>query len=304
MRNGRVEILVSNTGHLKPSARDGGRGLDNTRERLRLIYGDAATFSLSEIHGHGGSPARSADGARVNALLVDDERLARRELRRLLARHPDVTIAGEAATVDEAEARLREFPIDLLFLDIKMPGATGFDLLERLERVPLLVFTTAYDEFALRAFEVNACDYLLKPIRPDRLATALDKMRTLFSATRAFRRQPAHTRSAADRVFLRDGDRGWIVTMGEIVFFEGEGNYARAYFGANRPLIRTSLNALEARLDAKLFFRASRRHLINLRFVERIEAGDDDGYAVSLRGGHSVTVSRRQSRLLRESLEL
>jgi two-component system LytT family response regulator len=240
----------------------------------------------------------------VNALLVDDERLARKELRRLLAAHPDVSVVGEAATVDQAEARLHDLPVDLLFLDIKMPGATGFDLLERLERVPLLVFTTAYDEFALRAFEVNACDYLLKPIRPDRLTAALDKMRALWSAARAAAAAPAgpRLRSAADRVFLRDGDGCWIVAMGEIVFFEGEGNYARAHFGANRPLIRTSLNALEARVDPKLFFRASRRHLINLRFVERIDAGADDGYTVSLRGGHSVTVSRRQSRQLRESL--
>ena len=242
----------------------------------------------------------------MNALLVDDERIARNELRRLLLAHPDVTVIGEAATVDDAEARLRELPVDLLFLDIKMPGATGFDLLERIERVPLLVFTTAYDEFAFRAFEVNACDYLLKPIRPDRLAAALDKMRTLWSATRsaAVVLPEPRPRLASDRVFLRDGDRCWIVTMGEIVFFEGEGNYARVHFGTNRPLIRTSLNALEARVDPSLFFRASRRHLINLRFVERIDAGVDDGYTVTLRGGHSVAVSRRQSRQLRETMGL
>jgi two-component system LytT family response regulator len=242
----------------------------------------------------------------VKALIVDDERLARQELRRLLAAHPDVTVVGEAATVDDAEARLRERAVDLLFLDIKMPGATGFDLLERLDRVPLLVFTTAYDEFALRAFEVNACDYLLKPIRPDRLASALDKMRTLWSAARAAAATPAgpRLRSATDRVFLRDGDRCWIVTMAEIVLFEGEGNYARVLFGGNRPLVRTSLNALEARVDPALFVRASRRHLINLRHVERIDPGADGGYIVSMRGGHSVVVSRRQSRQLRESLGL
>jgi two-component system LytT family response regulator len=242
----------------------------------------------------------------MNALLVDDERLARQELRRLLAAHPDVTVVGEAATADEAETRLGELAVDLLFLDIKMPGASGFDLLERLDRVPLLVFTTAYDEFALRAFEVNACDYLLKPIHPDRLAGALDKMRLLWSASRATSTAaPArHLRSAADRVFLRDGDRCWIVTMAEIAFFEGDGNYARVHFGTNRPLIRTSLNALEARVDPALFFRASRKHLINLRFVERIDPGVGDGFTVQLRGGHAVDVSRRQSRTLRERLEL
>jgi two-component system LytT family response regulator len=248
----------------------------------------------------------------MNALLVDDERLARAELRRLLSVHPDVTVVGEAENPGEAEARLDELPVDLLFLDIKMPGGTGFDLLERLDRVPLLVFTTAYDEFALRAFEVNACDYLLKPIHPDRLAVALDKMRLLWSAARVTTppsSAPASTpgprlRAAADRVFLRDGDRCWIVTMGEIACFEGEGNYARVHFGANRPLLRTSLNALEARIDPALFFRASRKHLINLRFIERIEAGIDEAYTVTLRGGQSIEVSRRQSCRLRDSLGL
>jgi len=242
----------------------------------------------------------------VNALLVDDERLAREELRRLLAAHQDIAIVGEASTVDEAEARLKTLPVDLLFLDIKMPGATGFELLERLERVPLLVFTTAYDEFAFRAFEVNACDYLLKPVRPDRLASALDKMRMLFDAATVAAGQSGdrRPRTATDRVFVRDGDRCWIVTVSDIALFESEGNYARVYFGTNRPLIRTSLNALESRVDPALFFRASRRHLFNVRFVERIDPGVDDGYTVSLRGGLTVEISRRQARQLKEQLEL
>ena len=139
----------------------------------------------------------------MNALLVDDERLA------------DATI-------------------DLVFLDIQMPGASGFDVLERLDRVPLVVFTTAFDEFAVRAFEVNAFDYLMKPVRPERLASVLDKARTTLAAPRDA--QPARPRSATDRVFLRDGERCWIVQWAEIVLFEVEGNYARAYFGGNRPL--------------------------------------------------------------------
>ncbi len=227
-------------------------------------------------------------------------------MRRLLAAHHDIAVVGEASTADEAEARLKTLPVDLLFLDIKMPGATGFELLERLDRVPLLVFTTAYDEFAFRAFEVNACDYLLKPIRPDRLASALDKMRMLFGAA-AVAAGPSvdrRPRTATDRVFVRDGDRYWIVTVSDIALFESEGNYARVYFGGNRPLIRTSLNALESRVDPALFFRASRRHLFNVRFVERIDAGVDDGYTVSLRGGLTVEISRRQARQLKEQLEL
>jgi len=231
----------------------------------------------------------------LNALIVDDERLARNELRRLLAAHPDVTIAAEAANAVEAEALLRAGGIDVLFLDIQMPGASGFDLLERLDAVPAVIFTTAYDEYAVRAFEVNALDYLLKPIRPERLAAALGKLREVRAAQK---------RPARERVFLRDGERCWIVAVADIVLFEAEENYTRAFFGTERPLIRTSLQALESRLDPEQFFRASRRHLVNLRQIEGIDEDVDDSYTVRLRGGLRVAVSRRQSRKLRETLSL
>jgi len=115
----------------------------------------------------------------LNVLIVDDERLARNELRRLLAVQADVAIAGEAANAADAEALLRAGGIDVLFLDIQMPGGSGFDLLERLDTVPAVIFTTAFDEYAVRAFEVSALDYLLKPIRPERLAAALAKVREI-----------------------------------------------------------------------------------------------------------------------------
>jgi two-component system LytT family response regulator len=238
----------------------------------------------------------------MNALLVDDERLARQELRRLLASHPDVTIVGEAANADEAVAQLTAPAIDVVFLDIQMPGGSGFDVLERLDRVPLVVFTTAFDEYAVRAFEVNAFDYLLKPVRPERLASALDKARTTLTPARDMRTE--RQRSSTERVFLRDGERCWIVQWAEIVLFEVEGNYARAYFGAHRPLVRASLNALEARLDPALFFRASRQHIVNLRFIESVETAPDDTYIIHLKNKSEVPVSRRQSRQLRESLGL
>jgi len=231
----------------------------------------------------------------LKALIVDDERLARSELRRLLSTHPDVTVAGEAANAAEAEQRLRGGGVDVLFLDIQMPGASGFDLLERLDTVPPVIFTTAYDEYAVRAFEVNAFDYLLKPVRAERLGAALDKVREARSAPK---------RPLPDRVFLRDGDRCWIIAVADIVLFEADGNYAREFFGKERPMIRTSLQALESRLDPAVFFRASRRHLINLRHVEAVDDGIDESYAVRMRGGHQVAVSRRQSRKLRETLSL
>jgi two-component system LytT family response regulator len=239
----------------------------------------------------------------VNALIVDDERLARSELRRLLSAHPDVVVAGEAANADEAEARARAGDVDVLFLDVQMPGASGFDLLERLETLPLVIFTTAYDEYAVRAFEVNAFDYLLKPIRPERLATALGKARDAWNAARAAPPAP-QKRTWSDRVFLRDGERCWIVALADIELFEADGNYARAFFRNERPMVRTPMQALEARLDPAVFFRASRRHIINLRHVEAIEDGVDEAYTVRLRGGRAVPISRRQSRRLRETLSL
>jgi len=242
----------------------------------------------------------------MNALIVDDERLARQEMRRLLEPHPDVVVVGEARNVDEAEERLQTLPIDLLLLDIRMPGATGFDLLERLDRVPLIIFTTAHDEHALRAFEVNAFDYLLKPIRAERLAVALDKVRSAWKppAVAGTAAGGSGPRAVTDRVFLRDGDRCFIVTIGDITCFEGEGNYARVLVGGRRPLIRSTIAALEARLDPAVFFRASRRHLINVRHIEHVDLGVDDSYTVRMTGGLTVPISRRQSRRFREQLGL
>ena len=238
----------------------------------------------------------------MNTLLVDDERLARQELRRLLADHADITIVGEAVNADDAVTRLEDSSIDLVFLDIQMPGGSGFDVLERLERVPLVVFTTAFDEYAVRAFEVNAFDYLMKPVRPERLASVLDRTRTALTTARDTR--PERPPLSTGRVFLRDGERCWIVLWTDIVLFEVEGNYAHAYFGSNRPLIRASLNALEAKLDPALFFRASRQHIVNLGFIESVETAPDDTYIIHLKNRSEVPVSRRQTRQLRESLGL
>jgi two-component system, LytTR family, response regulator len=165
-----------------------------------------------------------------------------------------------------------------------------------------VVFTTAFDEYAVRAFEVNAFDYLLKPVRPERLAAALEKVRATLTSARE--RPPERPRAAADRVFLRDGERCWIVQWAEIALFEVDGNYARAYFASNRPLIRVSLNSLETRLDPSMFFRASRQHIVNLRFIESVETTPDDTYIIHLKNKSEVPVSRRQSRHLRENLGL
>ena len=228
----------------------------------------------------------------MKALIIDDERLARLELRRLLAAHPEVEIAGEARSGTEALQMIADFAPDLIFLDIQMPGMTGFELLESLEDVPQVIFTTAYDQYAIRAFEVNALDYLLKPIAPGRLAAALA------------RAHPRAETSRLDQVFVRDGERCWIVRLPEIFLLESEGNYARLYFGNERPLLRRSLNALEAQLDPAMFFRADRKRIVNLKWIEKVEVAISGGLVVTLRGGRTVEMSRRQSARLREAMSL
>ena len=166
----------------------------------------------------------------MTALIVDDERLARLELHRLLGAYPEVEIVGEARNAEEALELVPKLAPDVIFLDIQMPGMSGFDLLERLEDVPQVIFTTAYDAYALKAFEVNALDYLLKPIAPARLEAALAKVRI------------APRQGRLERVFVRDGDRCWIVRLPDIFLLESEGNYTRVWFGNERPLIRRSLN--------------------------------------------------------------
>jgi two-component system LytT family response regulator len=236
----------------------------------------------------------------MRALIIDDERLARAELRRLLAAHANIEILGEARNGAEALRSISSLQPDLVFLDIQMPGMSGFDLLSQLAEPPLVIFTTAFDKHAVHAFEANAIDYLLKPIAPARLAAALDKLPRVSAPPQIVAPPPVRL----DRVFLRDGDRCWLVSVADIVLLESEGNYTRVYFGANKPMIPRSLSSLEERLDPATFFRASRQHMINLKCIERVDPGVAENLMISLRGGHRIEMSRRQSLRLREVLSL
>lgn len=243
----------------------------------------------------------------MNALLIDDERLARNELRRLLAKRADITIVGEAANADEARVRIGELNPELLFLDIQMPGDDGFALLESLEApLPQVIFTTAYDEFAVKAFEFNALDYLMKPVDPGRLTAALDKLkRNPEIAARAPASVERPSRLAPDdKVFVREGERCWFVELKSIRLMESEGNYTRVHFGDAQPQLFRSLNAMEDRLDPRCFFRANRRQIINLAWIERIEPWFSGGLLVHLKGGLKVELSRRQALAFREQMSL
>lgn len=215
-----------------------------------------------------------------------------------------IEIVGEAMNADEALNMINDLNPDLLFLDIQMPGKTGFQLLEMLDSVPLVVFTTAYDEFALKAFEVNALDYLLKPIQPERLSETVSKLAEKERARTVATRGPEKKLGLHDQVFVKDGDRCWFVSLANVRLFESDGNYIKVYFDANRPMIHKSLNALDEKLDERAFFRASRKHIVNLSWVEGIEPWFNGGLMVRLRGGDKVEVSRRQAAKFKDMMSL
>ena len=241
----------------------------------------------------------------IKTLLIDDERLARLELRKLLKEHPSVEVLDEAANVEDALQKIDQLKPDLIFLDIQMPGKTGFDLLAELDRAPQVIFTTAHHEFALKAFEVNALDYLMKPIEPRRLADAVQKVQAvdgIRSAGGELELSNGGILTENDQVFVKDGERCWFVKLSEIRLFESVGNYARVFFGANRPMILKSLNALEDRLDPKVFFRTNRKHIVNLRMIEKVEPYFNGGLLLELKGGDKIEVSRRQTLRFKEMM--
>jgi len=239
----------------------------------------------------------------VKVLIVDDERLARIELRRLLAELSDVEVVGEARDVDEAVAIVDKLDPDLMLLDVQMPGGDGFSLLERLDHAPAVIFTTAFSEHAVRAFEVSALDYLVKPIAPERLAAAITKAAVRLAPASASDADELRL-GAGRRIFVRDGERCWFVAIEDIVVLESEGNYTQIVFGAHRPMLPRSLVSLEDRLDPAMFFRANRRQLINLRHVLSLAPALDGGLAVELTGGITIEMSRRQARLFQATTKL
>ncbi|MEM1405670.1 MAG: LytTR family DNA-binding domain-containing protein [Bacteroidota bacterium] len=236
----------------------------------------------------------------MRTLIIDDERLARKELTSLLDEYSEIEIVGEAANADEALELINTLNPELLFLDIQMPGKTGFELLETLDNVPRVIFTTAYDEFALKAFEVNALDYLLKPIQPERLKESITKL----PEPKVEQEAKNSKLTLDDQVFVKDGDKCWFVSLTNIRLFESDGNYIKVYFDGNRPMIHKSLNALDEKLDSRNFFRASRKHIVNLSWVEGIEPWFNGGLMVRLKGGDKVEVSRRQAAKFKEMMSL
>lgn len=233
-------------------------------------------------------------------MIVEDSRLARVELKKLLESLPQVQIVGESGDPDEALGMIRELRPQLLFLDIQMPGMNGFELLDALEQQPAVIFTTAYDQYAVRSFEYEAVDYLLKPIDSQRLAQAVARAEAHSDDDSG----PLQPLTVDSSVFVKDGDNCWLVQLAEISHFESCGNYCKVFFRDQRPLIHRSLKQLEDRLPGELFFRASRQHIVNLKAVRDVEPWFGGALKLALANGEEIEVSRRHSSRFKTLLSL
>lgn len=240
----------------------------------------------------------------MRTIIIDDERLARSELKKMLQAFPEIEVVEEASNANEAIEKIELLQPDLVFLDIQMPGKTGFEMLTELDTVPKVIFTTAFDKYALKAFEVSALDYLLKPIDQKRLEAAIKKVYIGDAKENKEEEGFSNNEMLTDksRVFVKDGDRCWFIKLSEVRLFESVGNYAKVFFNSYKPLILKSLNALEERLDPKIFFRANRKHIINLQAVEKIEPYFNNGLLVELKGGEKIEISRRQTVKFKEKM--
>ncbi|WP_213999971.1 LytTR family DNA-binding domain-containing protein [Arsukibacterium sp.] len=245
-------------------------------------------------------------------LIVDDERLARNELKRLLRAHPQCEIVAEAASAAEALAILAEQQIDLVFLDIQMPEVSGIELAHDIPASTRFVFVTAFNSYALDAFSLNAIDYLLKPVAPERLAKTIGRLPVAGTAEPpAPGTQPEptlHQQHAQQNwlpehhgILLKFGDINRIVRLQEIYRFESIGNHAAVYTAYGKSYLHSSLAKIEQRLDPAYFFKTSRADIIRLDAIEHIEAGISSGSMLAiLRDGQQIEVSRRQAQQLRQ----
>jgi two-component system LytT family response regulator len=229
---------------------------------------------------------------KIKVLIVDDERLAREELKHALAACPDLEMVGEAANIEDARLLIIKHQPQLLLLDVQMPGGSGFDLLAMLDNVPQVIFTTAFDQYAVKAFEADALDYLVKPIRDERFTKAMDKVREKLKDS-----------GGSQQLFIKDGSKCFFVKTAEIQLIESMDNYAVLYFGDKKTFLKRSLNQMEETLDAAVFFRVNRAQIINLNYIERVDQLPGGKLSIKLKTGQTVEVSDRQSTKFKEKLK-
>ncbi|MGJ8659539.1 LytR/AlgR family response regulator transcription factor [Cellulophaga fucicola] len=246
----------------------------------------------------------------IKAVIVEDSRLARNELKELIKNHGDIEIVGEAENVDEGYRLINETQPDLLFLDINMPEKDGFELLEMLDKVPITVFTTAFDEYAIKSFEYNALDYILKPINGKRFAKAIEKVKAQLEGATSTSSEVNETIEAKEKltessqIFIKDGDKCWLVKIGDISLFEIVGNYTRVYFKGEKPMLYKSLNQVEEKLPDHNFFRVNRQQIINVNYISNVVPWFNGKLKLTMNTGEEVEVSRRQSYIFKDKMSI
>lgn len=231
----------------------------------------------------------------VKTIIIDDEPLSIAELQVMLKQFRGIEVVATATRSSEALEKIALHKPDLLFLDINMPERNGFKLLESLEETPDVIFVTAYDEYAVKAFEINALDYILKPVNKDRLSEAVQKIINKQAVT------PARL-DAEKRIFIKDGEHCFFVTLKEIIYLESAGNYVKVFFHDKRPLLHRSLNYMEERLPESIFFRASRQHIINTEFIKGIQPFLNNTLRVTMTNGAIIDISQRQAVRFKEQM--
>ncbi|UWX55577.1 LytTR family DNA-binding domain-containing protein [Maribacter litopenaei] len=240
----------------------------------------------------------------IKAVIVEDSRLARNELKELIKGYLQIEIIGEAENVDDGYNLIEEHSPDLLFLDINMPEKDGFELLEMLDEVPITIFTTAFDEYAIKSFEYNALDYLLKPINEKRFAKAIEKVEEKLNERREVSSENTQRLTGNSQIFIKDGEKCWLIKVGDISHFEIVGNYTRVFFQDEKPMLYKSLNQVEEKLPEKYFFRANRQQIINTNFIANVVPWFNGKLKLTMANGEEVEVSRRQSYLFKDRMSL
>nr|WP_315159086.1 response regulator transcription factor [uncultured Flavobacterium sp.] len=237
---------------------------------------------------------------KIKTIIVEDSRLARNELKELIKSFPEIEVIGEADNVDSGYELITAKQPDLLFLDINMPEKDGFELLEMLDNVPITVFTTAFDEYALKSFEYNALDYLMKPVSLNRFAKAIEKIKQKLQERVIKAEQKVEI---SNQIFIKDGEKCWLVKVADIYLFEVDGNYTKVFFNNQKAILNKSLNQIDKKLPED-FFRANRNQIININFIKNIDLWFSGNLLVQLKDDQKIEISRRQSSLFKEKMSL
>ena len=237
---------------------------------------------------------------KYKTIIVDDERLARQEVLRSIKPFPQFEVVGEASNAQEASALIADLPVDVMFLDIQMPEKSGLELLEELTMVPEVIFTTAYDQYAVKAFELNALDYLVKPLRQERFAKTIEKVLKRLS-DKDESQQPI---SIHQKVFVKEKENFHLIQVRDIWLFESMENYVRIHYGDQSVLLKKSLNLLEQILPVRHFFRINRRQIINIDYIDKIEPHFKSKLQLIFKTGETFEVSSRQSAKLKKLISL